>query len=481
MLLVPIAREGPVPIYRQIVERIVELVDQATLTPGARLPPTREFARVHAVHRATVVRAYRDLRALGYLESRPGAYTTVRGRLRPAGVRAGTVASGVRWSVPGSAAARLAADEAVPPAPGDAIDFASHAADPTLAPRREVWRAARRVLAADRSVVASYPDPRGLPELRAVIARRMAVHGVAADPDEIVVTNGTQQALDLIFRMLLGPRPDVVVESPTYGMVLALLRLHGARVHPVPMAADGLDLDRLRDVIARKRPALVYTMPNFHNPTGLTTSQAHREALLAICEARRVPIVEDGFDEELKYSGPAVLPIKSIDARGVVLYLGTLSKVAFPGLRLGWIVAPAEAAARLTAVQRVSALGASGLGQAVAAEVLGSSRFEAHLRAAHRVYRHRLQTLVAGLEEHLPGGVRFTRPEGGYTVWLSVPGRPGEERVLFERIWRAGVKVVAGRTFHVRPTRVPHFRLSIAWVDEERIREGCRRLGRALR
>ena len=372
--------------------------------------------------------------------------------------------------------------EQAPEAQGNIIDFARHAPDPALAPDEYLRRCVKRVLAGpDRYALSRYADPQGLLALREAISRRMAAHGVAVTPDEILVTNGAQHAFDLVLRLLVRPGDEVLAEAPTYGMLLALFRLHGVVPKFIPVQDDGMDLDVLQRTLARHRPSLLFTMPNFHNPTGITTSQAHREALLACCEAHRLPIVEDGFDEELKYSGPAVLPIKSIEARGIVIYVGTLSKLAFPGLRIGWIAAPREAIARLVGVHRVSSLGGDVLAQAVAAHFYAGSHFDTHLRRVHRVYQRRRQAMLAGLDEHLPARVLWTRPDGGYTLWLSVPGAKGRESVLRDRLERAGVRVAPGREFFAHPHPIPHFRLSIACVDEAHIAEGCRRLGQVLR
>lgn len=489
MLLLPIDRSAPMPVYRQICDQVARLVDEGALVPGDRLPPTRRLAGSLAVHRSTVIRAYGELRALGYVESRPGSYSTIRRRFRPPGMRQGAPepASLVRWPAGWSRGARLTHAMRTPfdHAPGashDIIDFARHAPDPALAPHDYLRRCARRILAGpDRRTLTDYADPQGLLALREVIARRMAAHGVAVTPEEIVVTNGVQHAFDLVLRLLVRPGGEVVTEAPTYSMALALLRLHGARPLLIPMREDGMDLDVLRRTLVRRRPSLLFTMPNFQNPTGITTTQSHREAVLSCCETHRLPIVEDGFDEELKYAGATVLPIKSIDARGIVLYLGTLSKIAFPGLRIGWIAAPRQAVARLTAIQRVSALGGNVLAQAVAAQFYAGSEFEVYLRRMHRVYQRRLQAVLAGLDEHLPEGVQWTRPEGGYTLWLSVPDARGQQAALGERLERLGVKVTPGSDFFVRPPEIPHFRLSISCADEAQITEGCRRIGRALR
>ncbi len=314
MLLLTVDRTRPVPAYRQIYERVVRLVDAGELAPGDRLPPTRTLARTLGVHRSTVLRAYDELWALGYLESRQGSYSTVR-RRAPGGRRAARRSRADPHPVGGPPdagprraqrdVARLAEERA----PRGAIDFARLSADPTLAPHEDVRRCLKSALvrrAASSSTTATRTATR---PLREAISRRMRAHGVAVSADEILVTNGAQQGLDLVAAAAGAPgrRGRARVADLRPGG-LALFRLHGLELSAIPMRPDGLDLDRAGDAARAPGPALVYTIPNFHNPTGITTGQGHRERLLALCEARRVPIVEDGFEEEMKYFGRPSCP-----------------------------------------------------------------------------------------------------------------------------------------------------------------------------
>jgi DNA-binding transcriptional MocR family regulator len=215
---------------------------------------------------------------------------------------------------------------------------------------------------------------------------------------------------------------------------------------------------------------------------GVTTSQAHRERLLNLCEARRVPILEDGFEEEMKYFGKAVLPIKSMDANGLVIYVGTFSKVVFPGLRIGWIAAPRAAAELARAVQRSCCIAGNSLAQAAMHRIVESGLYEAHLRRVHRAYRKRMQAMLRGLSLHMPSrGVEWTRPQGGYTLWLRVRGSRLDEGALQARFRRGGVEALPGSLCFPRPSAEPHFRLSIACRTEAEIQEGCRRLGASLK
>lgn len=489
MILLKVDATSRVPIYQQIREQIVTMVDGGMLLPGDRLPPTRVLARALGVHRSTVLRAYGELWALGYLESRPGSYSTVRRRARPIAAggtaRDGARSAVIRWERAATAASRRAHRDAgrlavERGAPGGAIDFARLAIDPLLLPQDDVRYCLRTALLRHGRDLLDYGDARGYLPLRETIARRMRSHGVAVAVEEVLITNGAQQGLDLTLRLLARPGDAVAIESPTYAMALALMRLHEVRLQAVPMRSDGVDLDALATTLARRRVVFFYTMPNFHNPTGITTDQSHRERLLALCEARRVPIIEDGFEEEMKYFGEAVLPIKSMDTRGVVIYLGTFSKVVFPGLRVGWIAAPSGAIESLSAVQRITNLAGNSVVQAAVARFCSSGRYEAHLRRVHKVYRRRMQAMLAGLRENMPPGVEWTEPVGGYTLWLRVRNSAVDERTLTARIAQAGVSVTPGSLSFANPPREPHFRLSISCAGEQEIAEGCRRLGRAL-
>jgi len=366
---------------------------------------------------------------------------------------------------------------------GKLVDFASLSMDHGLCPADDFRRAVRRVLLDSARPLLDYGDPAGYRSLREAIARRLRVHGVETTPDEILVTSGSQQALDLVVRLLARPGAVVAVESPTYGLALPIFRVNGVGVREIPMRDDGLDLEVFERVAAEDRPAFLYTMPNFQNPTGITTSQAHRERLLAICERHAVPILEDGFEEELKYTGKAVLPIKSMDDHGVVIYVSTFSKVLFPGVRIGWIAADHECVERLLAIKRFVSLSGENLSQAALARFCSDGSYEAHLRRAHTVYRRRMQAILRGLAEHLSiEAAVWTRPVGGFTLWLQVKdGAASEEPRLVALAAEEGVAVTGGGQFHARTPAGLFLRLSICRAPEERIGDGCLGLARAIR
>ncbi|MFH1176796.1 MAG: PLP-dependent aminotransferase family protein [Acidobacteriota bacterium] len=488
MVLPKLDRDSQEPMYRQLYQQIMRLIDEGSLPAGERLPPTRVLAEKLAVNRTTVCRAYQELWALGYLESRPGGYSTVRARMRPVAARKRPGASLIDWDQATAPESRRICEDLLAHTPrpvgaSEPINFSGLAADRELCPLDDFRRSLKHALATDGKRLLDYGDPAGYPPLREVIARRMRTHGVTVTAEEILITGGSQQALDLVVRLITRPLSCIAVESPTYSHAIPLFRFHGLLMQEAPMRPDGLDLDVLADWLATQRPALVYTIPNFHNPTGITTSQAHREALLAMCERHRVPILEDGFEEEMKYFGKAVLPIKSMDEGGIVIYLGTFSKVVFPGLRVGWIAADRECIKRLLALSRFSNLSGSMLGQAALAHFCEDGHYEQYLRRVHGAYRRRMQAMLHGLRQYLPErGVEWTQPAGGYTLWVKVAPTSASitEKELLERLRQAGVLATPGRLFFPAEPDGLGFRLSISNLREPQIHEGCRRLGRAL-
>lgn len=484
--LLPLHRASGVPLYAQLATRLATVIDAAVLPAGARLPATRRLAAALHVHRTTVVRAYGELRARGYLESRPGSFFTVRHRWRPPATVA-LAAPAVPWQPPARIRRpRLARHQATGTpvrklSGAPEFDFASHVPDPALAPLTALRRALRTLSSqGEFAALAEYADPRGHAGLREAVARRLLGHGIAVTADEILLTDGAQHAFDLVLRVLRPPRGEVLVESPTYARFLSLLHVHGTRPVSVPMGDDGLDLDALRRAVRRRAASMLFTMPNFQNPTGSCTTAAHREAVLALCEAHGVAIIEDGFDEELKYAGPAVLPIKSIDAAGIVCYVGTLAKLAFPGLRIGWIAAPAPVVASLANVRFATTLGGNVLAQSLAVRILERPEFDSYLRRLHRALRDRRDAMIVGLSAHLPDWVRWVPPAGGYTFWLSWPSARAREAEVCDGLARAGVSATPGRaSFAGTPSRA-HLRLSIAAEPVARFDEGCARLGHVL-
>ncbi len=316
--------------------------------------------------------------------------------------------------------------------------------------------------------------------MREYIAHRLRLHGISTSYKEILITYGSQQALDLIIRLLARPMKKVILEAPTYFNILPLLQAQQIETLSVPMRNDGMDLDYLENVIESEPVSFVYTIPNFHNPTGITTSHQHREQLLNICLRYRVPIVEDGFEEEMKYSGPVPLPIKSIDEHNLVIYVGTFSKILCPGIRVGWITADRECISRLCAIKRISDLRCSNLTQSVVYHFCKSGYYDLHIKRLHRVFRRRMEVAQKTMEEHFPKKASWTRPQGGYLIWIKIP-RKLTGKQLYEFMLQHGIIVSPGSYYFTDQEESGYFRVSISRIGETEIREGFAALGRVLK
>ncbi|MGE5579482.1 MAG: PLP-dependent aminotransferase family protein [Bacillota bacterium] len=488
MLLVRLDERSSEPKTRQIVTQIRSLIGDGTLRPGDALPSTRQLAASLGVHRSTVSVAYQELWALGFLELHPRACPRVRERAQIA-TGAGSKEPGlVDWDAIGSPASEAVRQVltgfrtlGVASPDSDTIDFSVLDVDRRLLPVDRFRSCMGQVLREQGRNLLGYGDCAGYPPLRQYIADRLKTHGISATPAEVLITNGSQQALDLVFRMIAAPGRKVAVESPTYDWALPLMRFHGLVPLEIPLHRDGMDLAALEEALRNERPVLVYTMPSFQNPTGVSTSQSHREALLDLCERYRTPILEDGFDEEMKYFGRAVLPVKSMDRGKVVIYCGTFSKVLFPGMRVGWIVADPECIERLSAIRRFSELSPNLVAQAAFHEFCRRGYFDRHITMMHRVYRRRMQTLIEALRKHVSRQwADWEEPTGGYLAWLRLSAQLATPEDWSRHFASFGVKVALGKTFFASTVPGQQLRLSISRLNLEEISEGVERLASAL-
>jgi 2-aminoadipate transaminase len=319
----------------------------------------------------------------------------------------------------------------------------------------------------------------GSPRLRAAIVDRMAALDVPAEPDEVVVTTGATQALDLLCNALLDPGDVVLVERPTYVMPLKRFVLAQSRLISVPGDEDGLDPVALEAAVIEHRPRVIYTIPTFQNPSGTTLTVERRAAVAQIAERHGVWVIEDEPYRELYYDGqPAPAPIAR-HARGSVIYIGTLAKTVAPGLRVGWVLAPAEVAQRLIPVKQAMDLNTSMIDQAAAAIYLEGVDWERRTSELRAVYATPMGAMLDGLAGVLPSGSSMTRPAGGIFVWVQLPDG-WSVPTLLERAIGHGIFFMPGSVFFADVADDVSLRLSISNHSPETIAEGLSRLQRAL-
>jgi DNA-binding transcriptional MocR family regulator len=325
-----------------------------------------------------------------------------------------------------------------------------------------------------------YSTTEGDPALRAAIASRLGARGLPTDADEVLITSGSQQALTLIAAVLLEPGDTVLVEEPSYLAALQCFQMAGARLVPVPCDDEGLDPEALPALVRRERPKLLYTVPTFHNPTGRTLPLERRKALAAAAGRLGLWIVEDDPYGELRYRGEPVAPVASLPgAEDRTIALSTLSKVLVPGLRIGWLRAPAALRRALTVAKQAADLHTSTIDQAVAAYWLAHCDLDAHVAGLRAAYGPRRDALVDGLADTLPAGSRWTRPDGGMFVWVQLPGGWDADALLTAALER-DVAFVPGWPFFPGPADRATLRLSFTAHTVAEIGVGLDRLRAAV-
>lgn len=369
----------------------------------------------------------------------------------------------------------------------EVISFAGGLPAPEVFPVREFEAATVRVLSEHGPEALQYGLTEGWPKLREMIARHMARYGILVNSENILITSGSQQALDLIGKVFINPGDRILVEKPTYLGALQAWSAYQAEFIGVPIDQNGMLPYPLESAL-RAGPKFIYALPNFQNPTGATLNMERRTELVRLADRNGVPLIEDDPYGQLRYEGAHLPPLVSIDARrrngklysGNVIYLSTFSKTLAPGLRLAWVVAPVEVIERLAQAKQGSDLHTSTFVQMVAYEVARGGFLDRHVRHIRTVYRARRDAMLDALGRHFPAGVRWTKPHGGLFLWATLP--PGiDASDVLKAALEQKVAFVPGANFYSDGSGTGTMRLNFSNSTPERIEEGIRRLGSVLR
>ena len=369
------------------------------------------------------------------------------------------------------------------------ISFAGGFPDASLFDVAGIRAASEEALGeATAGAVLGYGATEGVPALRSALAAYMGQQGAAVQADDLIVTTGSQQALDLIAKCMISPGDRVIVEAPTFLAAISCFKLYGAEVVGAPIDADGVQPDALEALIAEKKPKLIYLIPTFGNPSGATLSRERRLKILQLAAQHEILVIEDDPYGQLYFDAPPPPSLLALSAqvpgsRDWLCYAGSLSKTLAAGLRVGWLVAPAALLGKAVMCKQFSDAHTSNLSQQIAANYLASGRMQAGLQHARRVYAGRSAALCQGLQRELGEAVEFTAPEGGLFVWARLTGAGGKSADAASFARRAIDELVAfvpGAPFFGRDPDTAAFRLSFATASEEKIAQGCARLARAL-
>ena len=479
----PLERQSGIPLFQQIARAITADIRRGRLRSGDPLPGTRTLARALGVQRLTVVAAFDELVAEGWLVSRPARGTFVSSdvpdakprRFAPRRTQVGATTS-VAYDL------NSAPDPELPyEIPKGSLLFAPSRPDVRLVPGELIGRAYRRAIVRRGGALLSYAAPEGHPRLRQALAAMLAsTRGLAGTAANVCVTRGSQMAIFLLAHTLLRPGDVVLVEQLGYRPAWDAFRSAGAKIVGLPVDADGLRIDALERVLADRRVRALYVTPHHQFPTTVTLSAGRRMRLLDLARTHRFAIIEDDYDHEFHYDGRPVLPLASVDP-GVVVYVGSLSKVFAPALRIGYIVGPEALITRVAGHRSyVDTQGDQVLEYALA-ELLEDGEVQRHVRRMRREYRVRRDVLVAALRAHLGDRVTFTVPAGGIALWAGVAEDSEVDVDKWALAARArGALIVTASAFTLDGKPRPFVRLGFASLNPREIEEGVRRLTAAI-
>lgn len=370
----------------------------------------------------------------------------------------------------------------------DVISFAGGLPAPEVFPVDEFQEACNKVLKEQGAIALQYGTTEGYYPLREMIARHTSRYGIEVSPDNILITSGSQQALDLLGKIFINHGDRIIVESPTYLGAMQAWNIYGAEYVTVPSDENGLITDELEAAL-RAGPKFIYVLPNFQNPTGVTIPLERRERLVELADRYGVPIIEDDPYGQLRFEGDHLPPIVVIDEKlhprnghytGNVIYLSTFSKTLAPGIRLAWVIAPPEVIRKMVTAKQGADLHTATFNQIVAHEVAHGGFLDKHIRKICSVYHERRDVMIEALEEHMPAGVRWTHPLGGLFLWATLPEQISTVEMFPEAV-EEKVAYVPGVSFYPCGGGNNTMRLNFSYSSPELINEGISRLARVIR
>src|ERR1700740_1197443 len=493
MLPVHLQPESHVPLYVQLRDQLRALVHAGDLRPGDRIPASRELATMLGVHRTTVANAYAELESEGLIQGHVGRGTFIRGngnglKITPPAPAVLNGHNGIRWEL-------LFADERgdetlsrlTAAAPEDALSFVIDRPADEFFPVDELVNCVNAVLRREAGDVLTLGPSDGYAPLKEALLELLRRESIPAKDENLLITGGCQQSLDLISKAFVRPGDSVILENPTYPGAVTIFNSARARclavpvrTHAEPGSALGVDVEALEGTLAANRVKLIVLTPDFQNPTGTSMPLASRRKGLELASRHQVPVVEDHIYARFHAREDRPPSLEQLDRSNLVIHIDSFAKVAFPGLRVGWIVAAPVAIDRLRVLKQTTNLHTDQLAQATLAEFLRRGMFSRHVAKMRKVYALRLSALDEALRKHMPEETRRPRPEGGMCLWLELPpGFVASELLIHSK--ERGVLFAPGRYFYAQNPLPNTLRLGYAGLDEKQIARGVAILAELLR
>ncbi|EOH93757.1 PLP-dependent aminotransferase family protein [Enterococcus pallens] len=360
------------------------------------------------------------------------------------------------------------------------ISFAGGLPAPELFPVEKIQAAANQVFQEKGMTALQYGSSKGIPELRAIIVERLKQDGITVDEEQIMISTGSQQVLDLTSKMFINEGDTVIVEKPTYLCALDVFKSYGANLVSVEMDEEGMKLDMLEEaLLANPNTKMIYTIPTFQNPTGRTLSLERRKKLAQLAVEYDVLVLEDNPYGAVRFEGTPLPAVRSFDDTGHVIYTSTFSKILAPGLRLGWVVAPLELINKYTIMKQSVDLHSDNLAQFIVASFFENNDIDKHIAKITGLYKERKDLMMNAIKKYFPETVTCSQPEGGMFIWIEVPGITNTQE-LFDRCIQNNVAFVPGEPFYCDEIVPGTFRLNYSNMPEEQIEIGMKRLAQAI-
>ena len=464
-------------LYETLAAEIEGQIASGVLLEGEKIPSVRQTSQHHKLSVTTVLRAYVLLESRGIIESRPQSGYFVRQRPRPAAKPSHAPAPLMLSSEVD--VSRLVLKTLRSIHTGGAVPLGSPYADPSSYPWKRLSQYANAIARRQQEWSVMNDLPPGNPQLIRQIARRHLENGLAVDPGEIVVTVGATEAINLCLQAVARPGDTIAVESPTYyAMLHAIERLGMRAVEVVTDPREGIDLDALASLIAGQKIAACMVMPNFQNPLGFQMSDERKRALVELLGTHGIPVIENDVYHELYYGDSHPSSLKSFDTRGLVLHCASFSKSLTAAYRIGWCL-PGRYAAEVEKLKFLNTLATSSLPQLAIAEYLQNDGYDAHLRKMRKAFAQQARIMSAAVLRFFPAGTRVSEPQGGYVLWVELPGGV-DAMALYARALEEDITVGPGNMFSARGSFNHFIRLNYSYPWSDRIEAAVKRLGRLV-
>jgi len=482
---ITVNRNVSTPVYLQIKNQIRDMIFSGELIEGFSLPPERKLADILRVNRSTVIKAYQELKAEGLIESHVGKGTVILPQISNESLPNEANINPIQWyqyfnENANSNNGHVISDIMEKTSYDNIISFAGGFPSTDFYPIQAMKEIQDRLFKNYSKEIFLQCPVEGHYPLRDSISQLLKNRQISASPKEIMILSGSQQGLDFVARVFINPGDIVIVEEPTYLGAIQIFRSAGAKIIGVPIDKDGMRVDILEGLLVRHKPKLIYTLPNFQNPSGVTMSLERRYKLLNMAYNYRIPIIEDDPYGELRYDGLTVPSLKALDNHDYVIYLSTFSKVLFLGLRIGWIAGPQQVLSKFAFLKQITDLHVNTPGQWTLDNFIRQGCYEDHLHLIRDEYALRRDIMLESLEKHRLPNMKWNKPEGGFYIWCRLPKNIIQTK-LITKASEKGVTYVPGEAFYPYGTQgESYIRLNFTFSNPNQIRAGIKRLMEAI-